>query len=123
MEKFYKPATTKTPEIDFNINGVFKINGNSYMQDPLKFYNGITEWLKLFLAQNNSLISLNVCLIYVNTSSTKAVLNLMNLINASSKSELKIIWEYQIDDEEMLELGEDLQKLTEKHFEFKELPD
>ncbi len=123
MENYYKPATTKTPEIDFNINGTFKIIGNSYMEDPRKFYSDLTEWLEVFLVQNPSLISLNVSLTYINTSSTKAILNFMNLINKDSKSNLKIVWEYQIDDDDMLTLGEDFQKLTNRTFEFRELPD
>ena len=123
MENYYKASTTKSPEIHFNMDGTFKISGNSYMEDPEKFYFDVTKWLKLFLDQNSSHVSLNVCLVYINTSSTKAILNLLNLINTVAKSDLKVVWEYQIDDEEMLEIGEDLQKLTKKTFTFKELPD
>ena len=121
MDNYFKAGSTKTPEIDFNAGGNFKITGNSYMENPAKFYEEITEWLMDFLAQNREPVYLNVSLIYVNTSSTKAILNLMRLINDASKSELKIVWKYQIDDDEMLELGKDLEKLTKHNFEFKEL--
>ncbi len=121
MENFMRSSSTKTPEIDFRVNGNFKISGNSYMEHPIKFYAELMEWLELFLAQNTAPVYLDVYLIYINTSSTKVILKLMNLINATSKSELKVTWKYQIDDGQMLELGKDFEKITQHNFDFKGL--
>jgi hypothetical protein len=121
MENYFKSATTKTPEIEFRTDGVFKISGNSYMEHPIKFYTELWEWVELFLAQNTKPVYLDVYLIYINTTSTKMILKIMNLINASSKSELKITWKYQIDDDQMLELGKDFEKITKHSFDFQGL--
>ncbi len=121
MENFFSASTTKTPEIEFRTDGNFKISGNSYMEHPIKFYAELWEWLELFLAQNSKPVYLDVYLIYVNTTSTKMILKIMNLINANSKSELKITWKYQIDDDQMLELGKDFEKITKNNFDFQGL--
>ena len=110
MDNFLRSSSTKTPEIEFRTDGNFKISGNSYMEHPIKFYAELLEWTELFLKQNSAPVYLDVYLIYINTSSTKMILKLMNMINASSKSELKITWKYQIDDDQMLELGKDFEK-------------
>jgi SiaC family regulatory phosphoprotein len=119
-EGYYKFSSTATPEIDFKTSGVFTIKGNSYMPDPFVFYSEGIEWLKAFLSQNNKTISLNISLIYVNTSSTKVLLNIITLVNSFAKSDIKVLWEYQFDDDEMITLGERLQELTKVKFEFKE---
>jgi len=121
MESFYRSSTTKTPEIEFRTDGNFKISGNSYMENPAKFYGELVEWLELFLEQNSNPVFFDVYLVYINTSSTKIILKLMNLINTTSKSELKITWKYQIDDDQMLELGKDFEKITKHHFDFQGL--
>lgn len=121
MENFIRSSSTKTPEIEFRVDGHFKISGNSYMENPVKFYSELLEWVEEFLTENTSPVYLDVYLIYINTSSTKIILKLMNLINATSKSELKVTWKYQIDDDQMLELGKDFAKITKHNFDFKEL--
>lgn len=123
MENYYLASSTKTPEIEFRTDGYFKISGNSYMENPAKFYTDLLEWVEAFLKQNdeNTPVYLDVYLVYINTSSTKIILKLMNLINAVSKSELKVTWKYQIDDDEMLELGKDFEKITKHSFDFQGL--
>ncbi len=121
MENFLRSSTTKTPEIEFRTDGNFKISGNSYMEHPIRFYTELIEWVEQFLAQNTNPVYLDVYLIYINTTSTKMILKMMNLINASSKSELKITWKYQVDDDQMLELGKDFEKITKHTFDFQGL--
>ncbi|MBA3682942.1 MAG: DUF1987 domain-containing protein [Bacteroidetes bacterium] len=121
MEAYFIVATSKSPEINFATNGEFTISGNSYMEDPIDFYSELADWLKLFLAQTPSKLSLNISLKYINSTSRKAILNIINLINECRKCEFKIVWVYQGDDDEILELGQDFQKITEQDFEFRKL--
>ncbi len=111
-------ATKRSPKINFESNGNFCISGNSYIEDPEKFYRPAVTWLNEFLELNKNEINFTVNLEYVNSSSSKIVLNMLNAIIASGVK-LNVIWEYEEEDFDILELGESLQTLTKLNFNFK----
>lgn len=118
MTDLFIEQTGKTPEIDFKTTGEFKILGNSYPENVLEFYQPVINWLDKFLRTNTESIYLNVDLKYINTTSIKSILNVIIKIRTLSKSTVKVAWLYEIEDEDMLEAGEDLQKLSKLEFEF-----
>jgi hypothetical protein len=118
MKDLYILPTTKTPEIDFQKKGVLKITGNSYPENVNQFYGEIMIWLDQFLELNTEIISINVDLTYINTSSTKAILNIIGKINAAAKSRVKVSWIYEIEDAEMYEAGREFEKLSNLKFDF-----
>lgn len=118
MKDLYLSPTTKTPGIEFKANGEFRIAGNSYPENATEFYQPVINWLDKFLRTNTNGISLNVDLKYINTSSIKSILKAIIKIRTLSKSTVKVAWLYEIEDEDMLEAGEDLQKLSKLEFEF-----
>lgn len=118
MTNLYIAPTNKTPEIEFKTTGEFRIAGNSYPENVTEFYQPVINWLDKFLRSNIDGISLNVDLKYINTSSIKSILNVIIKIRTLSKSTVKVAWLYEIEDEDMFEAGEDLQKLSKLEFEF-----
>jgi len=118
MEDFHAAATTKTPEIVFTTEGEFKIIGNSYPEDVREFYENALAWLDEFFASNSNPVTLDIHLKYINTSSTKIMLNIINKVNTLSKGNITVRWICENDDEDMLSTGEDLQKLSNLKFEF-----
>lgn len=118
MTDLFIEQTGKTPEIDFKTTGEFKILGSSYPENVLEFYQPVINWLDKFLRTNTESIYLNVDLKYINTTSIKSILNVIIKIRTLSKSTVKVAWLYEIQDEDMLEAGEDLQKLSKLEFEF-----
>jgi len=64
---------------------------------------------------------LKVALEYFNTSSSKCLLDIfrkLEAINQSGRSNVKVSWVYDSDDEDMMEAGEDYQALVKVPFEF-----
>ncbi len=119
MKNYYKATTKKTPEIYFKTDGKFAISGSTYMENPNAFYDPLFLWLTEFLKANNKKILLEISLGYVNSSSSKQILNLITLLSNSGATKVKVIWFYEFEDSDLLELGENLQQLTKNEFQFK----
>jgi hypothetical protein len=120
VENIFIKPTSKTPLIDFRTTGHLTINGNSYPENVNDFYEPILHWIDDLLEKKLVPISLTVDLKYINTSSTKSILNIVKKINTLGKGTIRVFWLYEIDDDDMIEIGEDLEKLSEIKFEFVE---
>jgi hypothetical protein len=118
MKNLFVAGTLKTPEIDFNPTGKFTIKGNSYPENSAEFYDPVLKWLSEFFKENTPPVNLNVDLKYVNTSSIKSILNVITKIRSVAESNVKVSWMYELEDEDMLATGEDLQSMCDMTFDF-----
>ncbi|MDZ4663241.1 MAG: DUF1987 domain-containing protein [Bacteroidota bacterium] len=118
MENLVIPYKKRSPQIDFNHNGELRILGNCFPEDPKGFFLPILTWIGEFKSSHKGEVSLTIDLNYVNTSSIKILLELIQNITTNFKSKAKINWVYEIEDEDMLEVGEDLEKVTDFKFNF-----
>lgn len=118
MKNLFIAATRKTPEVDFKLNGELKISGNSYPENTNEFYNPVINWLEEFLFSTTELITINIDLKYINTSSTRSVLNIITKVQALSKSKIQVAWMYEVEDTDMCEIGQDFKQITKLKFDF-----
>lgn len=103
MNSLVIEKTDSTPEISFNKNGVFAIYGRSLPEDVHKFYDPLIDWVRNCEANN---VKIDLKLEYLNTSSTKKILNLLVTLEENERIEkVEINWYYEFDDLEMEELG------------------
>jgi len=127
MDNLIIEGQINTPSVNFNFNtSILSLFGRSIPENPLKFYQPIETWIGKFIETNPSSITLEIYLDYLNTHSTECVLILMKKIESyyqSSKSDIKILWKFDEDDEDMEELGKDLSTLISIPFEYKEVVD
>ena len=110
----------KTPTIIFDITGILEIKGKSIPENSLEFYRPVFEWLDIYSQSPAQKTELKISLEYFNTSSSKCLLDILRrleTINLSGKSEVKVLWFYDADDEDMMEAGEDYQALVKVPFE------
>lgn len=126
MTDLYLPAnkTEQTPLVHFQANGMLKIEGTSYPEDPMKFYTRVIDWIKELKNQNLARIELSVQLDYFNTSTSKLVLYIFKILEniyLLEKNDIKIIWHYQKNDEDMVESGNDYASLLDVPFEMREI--
>lgn len=116
-----------TPSVDFNLNtGIIKIFGRSVHENPIKFYEPISDWIEEFLKKNPKKITFQIHVDYLNTLSLKEVLTLMKKLEAYSKlsnSTVKIIWKFDEDDEDMKDLGISISTIINLPFEHLEILD
>jgi hypothetical protein len=61
---------------------------------------------------------------YFNTSSSKCLLDIfrkLESLSKSGKSEIKVIWLYEEEDEDMMEAGDDYKTIVKLPFEIKKI--
>lgn len=121
MEPLRIQATVKTPEILFDpTNEVFEIKGKSIPDDAEEFYNDILYWFDDYVANPNDKTVLKIDLEYFNISSSKRLLFLLYKLNElkSKEKDVRVVWLYNENDEDMFEVGQDYAFMVKVPFDF-----
>ncbi|MCS7073861.1 MAG: DUF1987 domain-containing protein [Bacteroidia bacterium] len=126
MKSLYIPPTDDTPLVQFiPETNDFRIEGNSYPENSAQFYQPVVQWLteNLGLMTNRTTFHFNFD--YFNTSSAKFILELLRIIEDfhNRGNEALIKWYYLEDDIDVLESGEDYQRIIKVPFELVERQD
>ena len=117
MENLIIKETKYTPEVNFNTSaGILNIKGNSYPENTLEFYDPILNLMENFFKKTQKRdISLNIEIVYFNSSSSRVFFEIFDLIeDFSSKLNFTINWIYESGNEGVLEIGEDFKEDFEK---------
>ncbi len=122
MEDLYINYTNSTPEINFKQSGHLSIKGRSLPEDPKKFFDPLFKWINELDSEQ---VDIQIKLEYVNTSSSKRIIELLKLIDNNSKiKKVDMNWYYEIDDSDMLEFGEmiyhSLRRTKAKYIEYED---
>jgi SiaC family regulatory phosphoprotein len=104
-------GTARTPAVTFDFaNNHLKISGESYPEDVTEFYRPVFNALDGYLATlGQGKCRFDFELIYLNSSSAKAVMMLMDKLEAAAAggAAVDIYWFYDKEDDTMQELGEE----------------
>jgi hypothetical protein len=111
MDNLVIAATERSPEVDFDFAaGVLSLKGESYPEDASAVFGPIFSALERYLAEPaGRTLRFDFELIYFNSSSAKALMNMFQLLDraASQQAEIVVNWFFAADDETMKEFGED----------------
>lgn len=111
MNNLIIDATKSTPFVHFDaVTGVLQLKGKSYPENAAQFFEPILNWVNEFLNEcPDKAIALNLEMIYLNSSSSKAFLNLFDMLDRFAKNGKKIVinWRYLEDNDTALECGEE----------------
>ncbi len=121
IEKIYKTATATSPEVILDIeNNVFSIKGKSVVTEVDQFYQPILNWLDELKANYNQEINFVFDLEYFNVFSSKRILFLLYKLKDIKEQgvNVKIVWHFSIEDDDMKEVGEDFACMVNLPFEF-----
>lgn len=115
MRELYIEKTKSTPEVRFDPNNnKLIIDGQSYPENAFKFYEPIFNWLDEYLSNAGQEVMLEIYyyMPYVNTSSSKCVMMLLEkLENAYQKGQkVAIRWYYDEENEMALECAEEFKE-------------
>ncbi|OFX27733.1 MAG: hypothetical protein A2041_04015 [Bacteroidetes bacterium GWA2_31_9b] len=122
MQNLFIEGTDTTPLVEFYTNGKMIIKGRSLPEDVHKFYEPVFFWIRQLEAEN---VRFEMKMEYINTSSTKKILNLLIELEEIDKiKNIDIHWYYESDDLDMMELGELFESnLKRSEFQFVEAID
>ena len=100
-----------TLEIDFDATtGVLRLAGSSYPENAAEFFKPIYNWLGTYISEVGKSLYLNFELDYLNTSSTKCIMDFLEIAETYQKNDevVEVNWYYPEDDEDILEIGEEI---------------
>ncbi len=104
-------SSITTPSISFNPNtGIINIKGRSIPENAVGYYSPLLALLDEYSAQPVKETVLNIQLEYINTASTRVILDLLKkaeALHVSGATSVVINWYYEEDDPDLLETGED----------------
>ena len=124
MTDFINEGDKVTPKILLSkSNNEFYIVGTSRPENPKDFYSHVFNWFDSYFENPNDETVFQVQLDYFNTSTSKVLLDLFELFEEKVEDSIniKVVWQYKTDDEEMMEAGEELLDLVEIPYEIQEV--
>jgi len=109
-----------TPEINFDPGTRnFSISGISHPENAKEFYTKVLVWLDEFFEKNQEnqagLITVDLNFRYINSTSYKYLREVLRKLTVFHKKgfNIQIVWEHQVEDEDLLEEGQILLSLPD----------
>jgi hypothetical protein len=121
MDRLKIDGTKYTLAIDLDpATGRLAFGGESYPENARAFFAPVFAWLEAFLATNPPRVSVELSLDYLNTSSTKCLLDLLEVFEKfrGAGSDVTVTWFYSKDDEDTLTMGQEIAEDTELPIQF-----
>ena len=116
-------ATNSSPAVSFEPDkNILRISGESYPENSFDFYAPIITWIKAVL-QDLPEFSLDINITYMNSSSTKCTLDILDIMEEAYVRGVKvgIIWRYDRENPRSYEMAEDFREEVSFPFEIEEL--
>ncbi len=122
LKKLKLTATDDLPLVILDAkNNMFRITGRILPEDGNVFFEPILEWIRTYIKEPNDLTEFHFNLDYYNSSTARMITKLIVELEKIQEvnKDVKVIWEYEEDDEVMLERGEELKSISYLPFELR----
>lgn len=113
-------GTEDTPTITLDAdNELYEISGRSLPEDVAQFFDPVLQWLDEYAANPKAKTEFIFKLTYFNTASSKLLLDVLLKLEEMKEAghDVKILWYYPEDDEDMQEAGEEFNEIVDVPFE------
>jgi hypothetical protein len=115
--------TQQTPKVEFNAaDNTLTFIGRIMCEDAPDFFEPINKWIQEYELEAPKKTSLNISLEYINTSSSKCMLNMLKRLEHFKEKgkDVEVNWIYEADDEDIEEAGKDFHQMVDMPFNFVE---
>ena len=113
MNNLSLAATAATPCVEFNADtGILAISGESYPENAFEFFRPLLAWTAGFLKESTGSATAEIALSYLNTSSIKSVMDLLDLLEAAHREgrQVSVRWSYRKESDRALEMIEEFKE-------------
>ena len=114
MENLRITARDNTPDVNFDGQANhLQMSGESYPENVMGFFEPVLTWVKDYLQSGQEReIRVDIELVMFNSSTSKLLLDLLDLLNEAANNEKSITlnWRYEEDNDIMESWAEDLQE-------------
>lgn len=122
MKDIFVKQTSKTPEIRFMAKkGLLELRGVSIPEDAENIYLPLIKWVEDYVkVTKNKMTTFSFKLIYFNTTTSDYLVGILRQLKLLFKKsqQVKIVWYYEEEDEDMRETGNHFQAIIGLPFDF-----
>ena len=107
------PATVSSPQVRTDPQqGLICLAGESYPENSFEFYRPVSAWVAGFLARDGRPLTLEIRLTYLNTSSIKCLIDLLDEMEEAHRAgrTVALNWYYDLEDDRAMELAEEFKE-------------
>lgn len=106
-------GTQSTPAIQGDWDaGVLAMQGDSYPENSFELFGQVIDWVERFLREEDRPLVLELRLLYLNTSSIKALMDIFDLLEDAHRDArpVGVNWYYDSRNERVAELAEEFRE-------------
>ena len=128
MNKLVIEPTMNSPRVILDPEAnLFEFSGESRPENVRNFYMPFLEWLEQFASEQGKAGSggaeereIHFNFEYFNSTSAKYILDVFKALNSlnATGNQVFVKWHYEEDDEDMLEVGKEMERMAKLPFEF-----
>jgi hypothetical protein len=113
MDNLNIENTQSTPAITADWTaGTVEMRGDSYPENSFELFSPVIEWIETYLRETGGKLTLKLHLLYLNTSSVKAMMDIFDILEESFREgrEVEVNWYYDEQNERVAELAEEFKE-------------
>lgn len=101
------PSITASAE-----TGVLAMQGDSYPENAFELFGPVITWVETYLAERQTPLTLELELMYLNTSSIKAMMDILDLLEAAHQEgrAIAVNWYFDAENGRVGELAEEFKE-------------
>nr|WP_294865765.1 biofilm regulation phosphoprotein SiaC [uncultured Pseudogulbenkiania sp.] len=92
--------------------GCVEMKGDSYPENAFELYQPVIDWIEAFLAREDRPLQLQLQLLYLNTSSIRAMMDMLDQLQGAFDDgrTVGVEWRYERENERVAELAEEFRE-------------
>lgn len=92
--------------------GVLDMKGDSYPENSFELFQPVLDWIDRFLKETDRPLHLNLELLYLNTSSIRALMDILDQLQVAHDGgrSVQVVWRYDPANERVAELAEEFRE-------------
>lgn len=113
MDNLIITQSSSSPAIAADWNtGVISMKGDSYPENSFELFQPLIDWVEAFLAQANRPLQLDLELVYLNSSSIRAMMDIFDQMEVAQKNgqAVNVRWIYEAANERVGQLAEEFRE-------------